>query len=234
MKKGFTLAEVLITLAIIGIVAALTIPSLVKNIRNNQLKVQFEKAYAEMSQAVNMMQKDYGDLNTGTYYGPETITSQELLPFMRQYFKCASIPKSTLFKANPCGTGKESYQNFNKTTCPYVNLVGGNMIVCQTRNGMLLFARGWNNRGITMSVDTNGWGKGPNRWGYDLFSFAITSRNSRLVTAGGKSPTSAISYYPCTASTGSEERYNGAGCSYYALINQDPDNPAQGYWDNLK
>ena len=36
MKKGFTLAEVLITLGIIGVVAALTLPSLITNYRKKQ------------------------------------------------------------------------------------------------------------------------------------------------------------------------------------------------------
>lgn len=48
-KKGFTLAEVLITLAIIGIVAALTIPTLVASIQNNQLKIAYKKAFRDAS-----------------------------------------------------------------------------------------------------------------------------------------------------------------------------------------
>ena len=40
MKKGFTLAEVLITLGIIGVVAALTLPSLITNYRKKQTVAQ--------------------------------------------------------------------------------------------------------------------------------------------------------------------------------------------------
>ena len=39
--KGFTLAEVLITLGIIGVVAAMTIPALMNNVRATKLKSQF-------------------------------------------------------------------------------------------------------------------------------------------------------------------------------------------------
>ena len=48
--KCFTLAEVLITLGIIGVVAALTIPALLNNIANAQLKTAFKKAYSIASQ----------------------------------------------------------------------------------------------------------------------------------------------------------------------------------------
>ena len=41
MKKAFTMAEVLITLGIIGIVAALTIPQLIKNYQHKELEAAF-------------------------------------------------------------------------------------------------------------------------------------------------------------------------------------------------
>jgi len=53
-KKGFTLAEVLITLAIIGVVAALTIPTLVTNTTSKQFQTQFKKSISVLCQAVMM------------------------------------------------------------------------------------------------------------------------------------------------------------------------------------
>lgn len=50
-KKGFTLAEVLITLGIIGIVSAFTMPVLIQNYKKNVLKQQFKKSYSLMQQA---------------------------------------------------------------------------------------------------------------------------------------------------------------------------------------
>ena len=43
-NKGFTLAEVLITLGIIGVVAALTLPSLITNYQKKQIVAQLKKA----------------------------------------------------------------------------------------------------------------------------------------------------------------------------------------------
>ncbi len=54
LKRGFTLAEVLITMGVIGVVAALTIPSLSANYQKRVLTTQLQKAYAELSQAGSM------------------------------------------------------------------------------------------------------------------------------------------------------------------------------------
>ncbi len=61
-KAAFTLAEVLITLGIIGIVAALTMPALIGNYRKKQTVVQLKKIYSAMSQSVQMSQSNYGDI----------------------------------------------------------------------------------------------------------------------------------------------------------------------------
>ena len=46
MKKGgFTLAEVLLTLVVIGIVASLTIPSIIQNIQDANLKIAWKKKF---------------------------------------------------------------------------------------------------------------------------------------------------------------------------------------------
>lgn len=63
-RTAFTLAEVLITLGIIGVVAALTLPTLMQNYQKqvaiNRLKVN----YNVMSNAVRMAEAEYGDITT--------------------------------------------------------------------------------------------------------------------------------------------------------------------------
>ena len=60
-KKGFTLAEVLITLGIIGVVAALTMPALIANHRNKVTETKLAKFYSVMNQAMRLAEVEYGD-----------------------------------------------------------------------------------------------------------------------------------------------------------------------------
>lgn len=50
---AFTLAEVLITLGIIGIVAAMTLPSVINKIQNKDKTARLKKFYSSINQAVN-------------------------------------------------------------------------------------------------------------------------------------------------------------------------------------
>lgn len=47
-QKAFTLAEVLITLGIIGVVAAMTLPTVINNTKNKELETAFKKTYSQL------------------------------------------------------------------------------------------------------------------------------------------------------------------------------------------
>ena len=55
MKQAFTLAEVLITLGIIGVVAALTIPTLIGNYQKKEVPVKLQKMYNTLWGAISQM-----------------------------------------------------------------------------------------------------------------------------------------------------------------------------------
>lgn len=59
-RLAFTLAEVLIVMSIIGIIAEMTIPSLMSNIKKNQFQTQLKKEYAAFNQALLMLGTDSG------------------------------------------------------------------------------------------------------------------------------------------------------------------------------
>lgn len=62
-KKAFTLAEVLITLGIIGVVAAITMPMLIDSYNKNLTEVRLKKFYSTINQAYNMVIAERGDYN---------------------------------------------------------------------------------------------------------------------------------------------------------------------------
>ena len=59
MKNAFTLAEVLITLGIIGVVAAMTIPTLIANMTSQRYRSQFKKTVSTLSQAARLNKAHY-------------------------------------------------------------------------------------------------------------------------------------------------------------------------------
>ena len=79
MRKyiGFTLAEVLITLGIIGIVASLTIPMLIQDYRNNVAETRLKKFYSTMNQAIALSINDNGDVETWDYFNHEIRDKDE-------------------------------------------------------------------------------------------------------------------------------------------------------------
>ena len=54
-RNGFTLAEVLVTLMVIGVVAVLTIPSIINTVTEQQYKTAYKKAFSTINQAVRML-----------------------------------------------------------------------------------------------------------------------------------------------------------------------------------
>lgn len=80
-RFGFTLAEVLITLGIIGVVAAMSIPTLISNTNSAKFSAQFKKTLATLNQAALMAQAQYDqsfatiDTATAANQNAETVMS---------------------------------------------------------------------------------------------------------------------------------------------------------------
>ncbi len=76
-KFGFTLAEVLITLGIIGVVAALTVPSLVAKYQEKVAVNQLKRTYSILSNAWQMVEAEYGTIDTWGLNNTSTDTKDE-------------------------------------------------------------------------------------------------------------------------------------------------------------
>ena len=81
-NSGFTLAEVLITLGIIGVVAALTIPTLMQNLDRRDRVSKVKAAYSQLSQAMKMAEVQYGTMDK--WFG---VTNQDVFSNAEEYTK---------------------------------------------------------------------------------------------------------------------------------------------------
>ena len=67
LVPAFTLAEVLITLGIIGVVAAMTLPQLIQSYRKQQTEVKLAKFYSVINQALKQSIAQNGDIVTPSF-----------------------------------------------------------------------------------------------------------------------------------------------------------------------
>ena len=80
-NRAFTLAEVLITIGIIGVVAAMTLPSLINNSQKKELEAGLKKNYSVIQQALMMYQAQNGEKLQGN-----VLAKHELKPIIIKYF----------------------------------------------------------------------------------------------------------------------------------------------------
>ena len=88
--RGFTLAEVLITLTIIGVIAALTIPNLMQSYKKHQVEVSLKEAYSILSNAMKMSVAENGDTNDWTYAYGEGFAKKYVTPYLKINYVCSS------------------------------------------------------------------------------------------------------------------------------------------------
>lgn len=171
-KSAFTLAETLITLGIIGVVAAVTLPTLVRNYQEKSRVTALTKFYAMLSSAYEHAKFEQGDVtqweglkrwtSTG-YYGPSSICFDKLI---RPYFK---IMKECDRYEDGCFASKVPQWN-NSTT--FSNLGGGLRKFAVLENGMSVGILASEADYCIVYVDVNGLRK-PNTVGLDAFQLHL-------------------------------------------------------------
>lgn len=160
-NKGFTLAEVLITLGIIGVVAALTIPTIVKNIQDYQNKVAYKKAYSQGKNAFNLAIANGENYNTLSSSTDNATSCQNWQIFSSQFKKtkeCINSDTSSCWDS----TGEKSSGAPSVDAYAFVDSSG------------VAWSRRWNcsdsGDATIFLVDTNGFKK-PNKFGQDRWAF---------------------------------------------------------------
>ena len=117
-KIAFTLAEVLITLGIIGVVASMTIPNVVANYKKKVVETRLLKIYSILNQAIVLSEADNGVCSTWDWGDPNNHRNSELLEAWWNKYMGNYIPNVNTIKRasipSPTASGNGSYMVFFK------------------------------------------------------------------------------------------------------------------------
>lgn len=173
---GFTLAEVLITLMIIGIVASLVIPPFTNYLADTQYRSAYKKAFSDFNQAfaLPIANKTLTE-RTGSFDATATASEWAVL---KSAFKitqdCTTAAQLYSCWANgdqvctaPCGTGTPAIGNGSLS---FIDSAGRSWAEYSMSENLYL-------------VDTNGF-KGPNQFGKDRWTFTFWDGAEARITSG--------------------------------------------------
>ena len=199
MKKlnAFTLAEVLITLGIIGVVAAMTLPTLIQNHQKQVYATQLKKSINVFENMLNKMKADEGvteldqlelfskgichdwdscDGFDGSNYADFSVIQETIAKYLKTAKICKVGECTATYKVETFKTKD------NKTlTCGY----SGNMskwLGFYSTDGAIYYVTSGAFSDLSVTIDVNG-EKGPNIFGRDVFPFYEDGYNQEFRTA---------------------------------------------------
>ena len=246
-KSAFTMAEVLITIGIIGIVAAMTMPTVINNAQNRELQAQLKKTYSELNQMSQLFYTEYGmsvPEFTAVYSGWKLFVNG----IFQKYFKISNKVDDWRFDDIDPDSGNiydtmpyRLYTLSKGKTDPicdvsgYYSDISGRYYLFNDNNGSP------NENGPIICVDING-PKGPNMYGKDFFLFVFTTDgyvipmgqehiNNKVVN--GRLNFNGVNIGPDFCKTSGGNVYNTT-CAYYAIADVNPQGNGTYWKDFLK
>ena len=186
---AFTLAEVLITLGIIGVVAAMTMPSLIQNYQEKQRVSQLKKVYSALSQAFVSALQENGTVDEwgmGHMYDENShyILASNIKKYLRLSQDCVDMPENEAIKI--CQQGDIDTKNNELSDIAAFKYSRGVILSDGTQILFREYSSDCSYRNFIcgkIAVDLNG-NKRPNSAGYDQFGFFITK--DKLIPTGTK------------------------------------------------
>lgn len=165
MKKAFTLAEILITMGIVGVVSAMTIPALNQSWQRDSYVTQLRKVYSEVAQAAVRLKTDR---NVQTLKEARLSNDNLKQEFINKYFV---ITRDCDTELTNCFAS--SYKTVNGAT---ITTSTTSLGVCKSSiiasGAALCYSLIPNNKRIRIIVDING-AKDPNIFGRDVFAMEV-------------------------------------------------------------
>lgn len=246
-KSAFTLAETMITVAILGVLATLTITNLSTNINVRELQTRFNKTVLDLDTFAKTFLLE-NNVSIPLYTNKNS--SATLFKEAQRYFINSTQTSDWVWTSNNSKTMVYKYKSFKDS-------FGANMTssICDATgkfmdvNGRIFSFDDAPKRGLNgprVCVDINGV-KGPNTYGIDVFSFLFTTDGSVVaegeyhknnnVTEKNYDSDKSVGYaWQSGTSYGAEHCYDhhyGQTCAYYASINKSPKDETKSYWKDF-
>ncbi len=156
-RKGFTLAEVLITLVVIGIIAAITVPMIMANHKKTETASKLKKFYSTMSNAIKLSELENGlQSYEWTYSGKCNYDAQKT--YLEKYI----LPYLNYMQTGVLSEERQSYIQKQDG-------LSGDWFSVYFNDGSMMYS---NECPEEIAYDVNG-DKGPNEFGRDIFAFYI-------------------------------------------------------------
>lgn len=216
VKFGFTLAEVLITLGIIGVVAAMTIPTLMQKYYEKQTVAKLKETYSILSQALKSASQEEGLPEEWDCNKADKESAEKGAAIFKKYIKVATdcgttdTTGSCLYNGDYYNLNGSEHWNFAKGTHEYkMKLLNGTSFWFRFIDSDTEIARKRDGMIMSFKIDTNGVAK-PNVAGKDLF-FLRYYEGKGLLLEGN--PSTAESYKV----TCLNKNQSGVGCAYYVV-----------------
>ena len=168
-KPAFTLAEVLITLGIIGIVAAMTLPAVVSNYKKQEVVTRLKKFYVTLNQALLMSVSENGSMESWDF--PEAqnngkqmdeFVNKYLFPYFKGLRRCSSTDNKCKKIAQRLLGSSQPVYIFSDGGCFSMLKGGGNA------------DRGMMHIQYDINCQAN-----PNTYNRDIFAFTISYRSGK-------------------------------------------------------
>ena len=215
---GFTLAEVLITLGILGIVIAMTLPSLVQKYKEKEFVTAYLRVYSILNQAYT---RAIVDNETFEYWDKTSEdTYNKLKPFLNLGADCSEGKSNA-----PCGFTVTSYKLLNDSfdNTDFSHFAYYNYPSIKLNSGESIMFLGSSGHDVDFLIDLNG-EKNPNKFGEDAHFLSFNSdSNYRQILPGAvwsnnKPNSPQGGRLQCQRS---QTWFAGSACGYWILTHQN-------------
>lgn len=182
-NKAFTLAETLVVMGIIGVVAALTLPNLSSSTANKENVARVQKAYSTINEAFERVQAEYGNIQRWPLRDFGWNGNNDTDFFANRMSEYLKVSKNCARNANQgCMASSVKYLNGTSTTSGYSAVTDADtsaykMILADGTGLAIQVVSG----SIFMNVDIDGPRKGSGTIGKDWFRFVYDASSTKKV-----------------------------------------------------